>query len=196
MKSWRVGVAVIGTVFMAFLLTSLPVLAADASEPDPADSPAGLIFRWLNFLIVFGGIGYLIAKHGGAFFSSNAKEISASIHEAAAEKAQADHELRDVESKVATLPQEISELHASARRDSTAEAQRLRASEQVEIEKIKQAARGELDASVRAAQQELRGMAASVAVERAGVIVKSRMNSEIRARLLHSFLKDLGRSKN
>ena len=75
-----------------FSLTTLPVLAAEAGEQDPADSTTGLIFRWLNFLIVFGGIGYLIAKHGGAFFRENAKAIAASITEAQAAKAEAERE--------------------------------------------------------------------------------------------------------
>ena len=65
-----------------------------------------------------------------------------------------------------------------------------------EIEKIKLAARAELAASERAAQQQLREAAASMAVERAGALVNSRMNGEVRAKLFHSFLGELGRSAN
>ena len=146
--------------------------------------PRDLVFRWLNFVLVFGGIGYLIAKHGGAFFRANAKAIAASIDEATAAKAQADRELSEVEAKIARLDQEVAELREAARRDSAAEAERLRASGRAEIEKINQAARGELASSERAAQQELRALAASMAVERAGALVSSRMNAEVRARII------------
>jgi F-type H+-transporting ATPase subunit b len=196
MKSWRRAVPFFASGLLVFFLTALPALAAEAAEEDPAASTAGLIFRWLNFILVFGGIGYLIAKHGGAFFRANAKAIAASITEAQAAKAEADRELREVETKIARLDQKIAELREAARRDSVAEAERLRASGRAEIEKISQAARGELSASERAAQQELRVIAASMAVERAGALVSSRMNREIRARIFHLFLGELGRTAN
>jgi F0F1-type ATP synthase membrane subunit b/b' len=196
MKSWRLGLLFLQCGLFTVFLSTLPALAAEGANQDPADSPTGLIFRWLNFLIVFGGLAYLIAKHGGAFFRGNAKAIAASIHEATAAKAEAERELSEVERKIAHLDQEIAELRVSARSDSAAEAERLRTSGRAEIEKINQAARGELDASGRAAQQELRAIAAALAVDLAGVIIKSRINTEFRARMFHSFLGELGRSRN
>jgi F0F1-type ATP synthase membrane subunit b/b' len=196
MKSWRRATPLVASGLLLFFLAALPALAAEAAGEDPAASTTGLIFRWLNFVLVFGGIGYLIAKHGGAFFRANAKAIAASITEASAAKAEAGRELREVEAKIARLDQEVTELREAARRDSTTEAERLRVSGRAEIEKITQAARGELHAAERAAQQELRALAASMAVERAGTLVSSRMNGEIRARIFRSFLGELGRSAN
>jgi len=196
MKSWRRAMRVFASGLLIFFLTAIPALAAEASAEDPAASTAGLIFRWLNFILVFCGIGYLIAKRGGAFFRANAKAIAASITEAQAAKAEADRELREVETKIARLDQEVAELREAARRDSAAEAERLRASGRAEIAKISQAARGELAASERAAHQELRALAASMAVERAGTLLSSRMNGEIRARIFRAFLGELGRRAN
>ena len=101
------------SLLILFVL-AIPVLAAEGADPDPADSPTGLVFRWLNFIIVFGGIGYLIAKHGGAFFRGNAKEIAANIVEATAAKAEADRELQQVEVKIAHLDQDVAEMRAEA----------------------------------------------------------------------------------
>jgi F0F1-type ATP synthase membrane subunit b/b' len=196
MKStWR-AMPVFAGGFLIFFLMALPAVAAEAGAEDSGASTGGLIFRWLNFVLVFGGIGYLIAKHGGAFFRANAKAIAASINEASAAKAEADRELREVETKIARLDQEVGELREAARRDTAAETERLRVSGLVEMEKISQAARGELAAAERAAQQELREIAASMAVERAGALVNSRLNTEIRARIFHAFLGELGRSAN
>jgi len=194
MKSFRRFLQLAARLFLAFFLMALPVLAAEGAEPDPADSTAGLIFRWLNFLIVFGGIGWLIAKYGGAFFRGNAKEIAASIVEATAAKTEADRELRQVEAKVARLDQDVAEMRGEARRNWAAESERLRASGLAEIEKINVAARGELAASERAAQQQVREIAASMAVERAAAVVSARMNAETRARMFQAFLSELGRS--
>jgi len=182
--------------FLIFFFAALPVLAEEGAKPDPAESLTGLIFRWLNFLIVFGGIAYLIAKHGGAFFRGNAKEIAASIHEAQAAKAEAERELRAVETKIARLDPDVAEMRQEARQNWAAEAERLHASGLAEIEKISQAARGELAASERAAQQQLREIAATMAVQDAAALVGSRMSAEIRARMFQSFLGEIGRSKN
>jgi len=192
---WRFGSFVVSVFVMIFFLT-LPALAAEGAEPDPVESTTGLIFRWLNFLIVFGGAGYLIAKHGGAFFRANARAIAAAILEATAAKAEAERELGEVEAKIAHLDHEIAELRETARRSWAAESERLRTTGLAEIEKIKQAAAAELAASARAAQQQLRAIAASMAVKRAAALVSARMNPEVRSRMFRSFLGELGRSTN
>ena len=181
---------------LVVLLLALPVLASETAEEDPAASATGTVFRWLNFLLVFGGAGYLLKKYGAPFFRANAKAIAASITEASAAKADASRELREAETRVAHLDQELAGVREAARRESAAEAERLRASGHAEIEKINQAARAELAAAERAARQDLRALAASMAVERAGALISSRMTPETRARMFHAFLGVLGRNIN
>jgi F-type H+-transporting ATPase subunit b len=182
--------------FLTVGLLAAPVFAAEGAEPDPLDSPAALIFRWVNFALVFGGIGYLLAKHGGAFFSASAKAIAASIHEATAAKAEADRVLSEVDAKITRLDQEIADMRGAARRNWEIESERLRVSGLAEIEKINQAARAERLASERVAQQQLRELAASMAVERAAALIIARMNDDVRGRIFHSFLGGLGRGAN
>jgi F-type H+-transporting ATPase subunit b len=196
MKVFRRFLVFASGPLLIFFFTALPALAEEGAQPDPADSPTGLIFRWLNFLIVFGGIAYLIAKNGGSFFRENAKAIAASIVEATAAKAEADRELREVETKIERLDRDVAEMREEARRNWAAESERLRASGEAEIEKISHAAQEELAATERAAQQQVREMAASMAVERAATLVNSRMNAEVRSRMFQSFLGELGRGAN
>jgi F-type H+-transporting ATPase subunit b len=196
MKTFRRFLVFASSALLVFFFMALPAFAEEGAKLDPAESPTGLIFRWLNFLIVFGAIAYLIAKHGGAFFRANAKEIAASIVEATATKAEADRELHEVETKIARIDQDVTQMREEARRNWAAESERLRASGVAEIEKINQAARAELTASERAAQQQVREIAASMAVDRAAALVSSMMNAEVRARMFQSFLSELGRGAN
>ena len=184
------------TALLISFFAALPALAQEGAKADPAESTVGSIFKWINFLIVFGAIAFLIGKHGGAFFRANAKEISASIVEATAVKAEADRELRETEAKVGRLDQDLTTMREEAQRNWAAESERLRASSVVEIEKINQAARGELAASERAAQQQLRQVAAALSVERAAALVSARMNPEIRSKMFQSFLDKLGKGAN
>ena len=116
--------------------------------------------------------------------------------EATAAKTEAERELHEVEVKVEHLNQDVAEMRAEAQRNWAAESERLYASGQAEIEKISHAAREELAASERAAQQQVREIAASLAVERAAAFVSSKMNAEIRARMFQSFITELGRGAN
>src|ERR1019366_6572205 len=186
MKFYQRWVSPASSALLAIFLLTLPARAAEGAAPNPADSPAGMIFRWLNFALVFGGIAFLIAKNGGAFFSANPRAISASIREGTAAKEEADRQLREVDAKIARLDQEIAELREAARRDSVAESDRLKASGLAEIEKINLAARAEVGATERAAKQELRVLAASLAVERAGGLISSRMDKNLRAELFNA----------
>jgi F-type H+-transporting ATPase subunit b len=193
MKSFRLLLAPVCGAFLTFFCLALPVFAEEGAKPDPAESPTGVLFKWINFAIVFGAIAYLVGKYGGTFFRGNAREISARIVEATAAKAEADRELSVVQARIAHLDQDVAEMRREAQRNWAAEAERLRASGAAEIEKIQQAARAELAASERAAQQQVREMAASLAVERAAAVVASKMNAEIRAKMFHSFLGELGK---
>src|SRR5271155_3187811 len=58
------------------LVVVLPVLAEEREKPPPTESGMGLVFRWLNFAIVFGLIAYVAMKWGGPYFRAEAEETA------------------------------------------------------------------------------------------------------------------------
>jgi F0F1-type ATP synthase membrane subunit b/b' len=196
MKRLRRATSIAFRSLLILIFVSAPVLAAESTESDPLAASMGTFFKWLNFVIVFGGIIFLIRKYGESAFRANAQAIAAKITEAAEVKAQADRELSEVTAKIANFDREVAAMRETSAREAAAEAARLREAARVEIEKIKQAAHVELIAAERAAHQEVRALAASMAVERAGVVVTARMNPEIRARLFRNFLGEVERTRN
>jgi F-type H+-transporting ATPase subunit b len=182
-----------GTLVAVMLLVAGPLLAAEEAAPDPADTATGTIFRWLNFLLVMGGIAYLIGKFGAPYFRSHAAGIAKSIRDAAEMRAASERELREVDERVASLNLEIQELRRVAVRESAAEAERLRELARVEAERIHNAARAEIVASERVARQELRAIAARLATERAAEITRGRMDPATDAALFRAFVGELER---
>ena len=174
------------------LVVAGPLLAQETA-PDPADTATGTIFRWLNFLLVMGGIAYLIGKFGAPYFRSHAAGIAKSIRDAAEMRAASERELREVDERVASLNLEIQELRRVAVRESAAEAERLRELARVEAERIHNAARAEIAASERAGRQELRAIAARLATERAAEIMRARMDPATDAALFRAFVGELER---
>jgi F-type H+-transporting ATPase subunit b len=166
-------------------------------QPGPEDSAVGIVFRWLNFAIVFGGLGYLIAKNAPAFFGARARKIGADIAAAAAAKAEADAQLRAAETRLARLDQDTAAMRGEARREFAGETERLRAASHQELERIQQAADAEIQAARRAARLELRELAARLAAESAAELVPQRITAAQRAALLRNFVEGLpARSAN
>ncbi len=198
-KAGPIGGKTVGTIastlasVAVMLLVAGPLLAAEEAAPDPADTAMGTIFRWLNFLLVMGGIAYLIGKFGAPYFRSHAAGIAKSIRDAAEMRAASERELREVDERVASLNLEIQELRRVAVRESAAEAERLRELARVEAERIHKAARAEIVASERVARQELRAIAARLATERAAEIMRGRMDPPTDAALFRAFVGELER---
>lgn len=181
---------------LALSACGTPTRAAEGAESNPAEETIGTVFRWLNFAVVFGGLGYLIAKKGPAFFRNRAELISSTMTQAAAAKAEADRQLREAEENLSRLGQEIAGLRAAAQHEAAAEAERLRAATRNDIEKIQRAARAEIEAAERAARTELKVLAARAAVGRADALLRQQITPATQARLFRSFLEQLAGGVN
>ena len=84
---------------VVFLLIAVPPLLAQEGENSPADTPTGWAFRWLNFAIVFGAIGYCAVKFGGPVFRATAEETAKKIEEGARAREEAEKQKKEIEAK-------------------------------------------------------------------------------------------------
>lgn len=193
---WRRHHLPITAIFLlnAFLVAS-PALAQEG-EASPTDSPTGWIFRWLNFAIVFGAIGYAIVKYAAPAFRRRAEEISQQIAEGARAREAAERQRKEIEAKLAGLEAEVAEMRAQAKRDAEAEAQRLRALAREEAQKIEAAAHAEIAAAERASRFQLKALAARQAVERAEVLLRRELTPKAEAAIFAAFIQELAGSVN
>ncbi|MGA2482173.1 MAG: hypothetical protein ABSF92_03530 [Candidatus Acidiferrales bacterium] len=183
-------------VFCAAMLLLLAAFAgaawaAEGKEENPAEQPAGEVFKWLNFALVAGAVGYLIAKKGPAYFRARADAISSAIAQAAAAKADADRRLAEAEAKLKRLEEEVAALRDTAHRDAADDAERIRKMARGETERIALAARAEIEAAERAARMELKARAAKLAVERAEALLAGQLTPKTQEGLFRSFVAEL-----
>jgi F0F1-type ATP synthase membrane subunit b/b' len=190
--SWR-RAAFFGVGLARFGTLSLPVLAQESS-PDPASTPIGTVFRWLNFLLVLGALAYLIGKFGAPYFRERAQGIARAIEDANQVHAAAERELQEATNKLAAIQNAIEQERRTAERESLADRERIRVLAQGEVEKISQAARAEIAAAERAGNQELRAIGAKLATERASALIREQMSSAAEAALFDSFVLELQRA--
>lgn len=173
------------------LLTAAQACAAEESGGKGAENAAE-IFRWINFAILAGVLVWVFAKVLPPVFHRNAERISSAITKATAEKNDADRRVREAQSKLAHLEQEVAALRAAAERESAAEGDRIRALAQTEARKVAVAAQAEIAATERAARMELKALAARLAVDGAeSLLAKQLTSAAAQDSLMDAFVKNL-----
>jgi len=182
------------------LIICLPLWLAFAGAVSAAEEhgqPGGshvTLWKVANFVLLAGGLGYLIHKKGGAFFAGRSRQIQEAIQEAARMKADAEARAAEIERRLAGLAGEVEALRASARQETASEAERARVRLGQEVEKIQAQAQREIAAAAQAARQELRGYAADLAVGLAEQQLRARMTPELDERLAAAAIQELGRA--
>jgi F-type H+-transporting ATPase subunit b len=186
----RIQRVLLGTCVLAVFLCG--VLNAHAAEEGAATADrASEIFKWINFAIVALLILWVFGKKLPPIFRKNAEKISSAITSATSAKAAADAQVREAESKLARLQQEIAELRAVAEREGAGEADRIRALAKSDAQKISAAANAEIEAAERAARLELKAIAAKFAVDGAESLLAKQLTPETQESLVSAFVKSL-----
>lgn len=152
---------------------------------------ANEIFKWINFAIVAGLLAWVFLKLTPSFFRKNAETISSAISKATAAKAEADRRLREAEEKLAKLDQEVAQLRATAQRETAAEAERLRAATENDIQRVGLAEKAEIEAAERAARLELKVIAANLAVDEAETLLTKELTPKVQESLVAAFVNSL-----
>jgi F-type H+-transporting ATPase subunit b len=192
---FRGKAGVFGLSVLLFLVLVVPAIAQE-SEPSPADSSVGWVFRWLNFAIVFIAIVYAAVKGGGPYFRARTEEIAAKVAEGKLAREKAERQRQEVQAKMAEIAQEVAQIREEAKRSEEAETVRLRALAKRDAETIERAAQAEIVAAQRSAFLELKALAARRAVEGAEVLLQKDLTPQTESALLHRFVAELAGNAN
>jgi F0F1-type ATP synthase membrane subunit b/b' len=166
--------------------------AAPTGSRAAQEEEARLIrWKWANFLVLAGAIGYLAAKNGGPFFAARSKQIRKEMLEAGDVRKEADERAAAVDRKLANQAADIARLRAESVEESQSETERLRRHREAERAKIQAHAQREIESAGKAGRLELKRYAAGLAVELAEQKIRVRMTAEIQDRLVGGFVRDL-----
>jgi F0F1-type ATP synthase membrane subunit b/b' len=185
MQGWSVGKA--GWAMLICILTPLAVSAQTAEAPSTTE----WVFRWLNFVLVFGVGGFYAGRWMLRAFRRKRDQIAASIALAETEQREAQERLLEAELKLSHVAGEAAEMRERGQRDSAAEVERLRAMAREEAARIERVADAEIAAAERAAVNRLREMAIELTLERARAAVADRLTPAAEASLFRRFVEAL-----
>src|SRR5579864_1229816 len=112
-----------GLVFASCVLAQEARQTPETKEGDQRDP--WIAWKWANFLILAGGLGYLISKHAPPFFAQRSREIEESLLDAAKAKQDAEARAASIERRLAGLEREIESLQQAARAETAAEGEQI-----------------------------------------------------------------------
>jgi F-type H+-transporting ATPase subunit b len=194
MKRFRCGF-LFGISLLTVLFLAVGAQAAEETA-NAAHEHSVEIFKWINFAIVAALLGWIFLKLTPPIFRKRAETISSAITKATAAKTEADRRLKDAESRLARLQQEVAELRASAKREDVGEAERIRSATQNDVQKIGLAAKAEIEAAERAARMELKALAANLAVDQAESLLAKQLTPQTQEMLVANFMQTLEERPN
>ena len=149
------------------------------------------LWKWPNFFILAGLLGYLIKKHGAPLLVSRSNEIRESLEAGKKAKAEAEVRAAAVQAKIANLNSEIAELRASCHADLEREAQRIRRDTETEMSRIEHHTESEIVSLGKQAKLELRHYTAELAMNLAEQKIRARMAPSVQGALLNNFAGDM-----
>ena len=182
----------LGLAFASYVLPQDPseVPVPQAQHETETGDP-WLLWKWVNFLILMGGLGYMAAKQVPPLFRARSEEIQQALADAAKVKKDAEAQAASIEQRLKNLDMEIENLRQNARAEAAAEGERVRQETERHLARIQEQSVQEIVLMTRAARHELRKYSADLAVGLAAQRIHARLTPEIKQNLVEGFLEDL-----
>lgn len=164
--------------------------AAGAAEDD-ASGWKETLFKWMNFVLLFGALGYFLRKPFKQFLATRSEEIRKSLAEAKAAKENAERELATVMSRLEQIEKELAAMKNEAAAQTEADRQQILEVARQEAKQIVSSAHEEVALLVKNARQELRRHSAAFVVQMAEQKIKSAIRPEHQKPLFEKFVGSL-----
>lgn len=152
------------------------------------ESVWSFLSRIANFLILAGGLWYLLRSPFGRYLEARAQQIRSGLTTAAALRSEASMRLADIEARVKTLPGEIEALKKRGADEIAAEEVRIRQAAEAERVRLVENARREIDLQLQAARRDLTQYAGDLAVDLAEQRIKAQITGADQQRLINRYV--------
>ncbi len=163
------------------------------ASADKERSSAALEFfgKSINFIILFGGLAYLLSKPIRNFLEKRSQDIERSIKEAGASRLEAEMRFQETESRLTGLGEEIARLKDDAELEGRRIEARIAQLAEQEGERIRYFAQQEIEMLFKAELRELRAYAAELAIKMAEERIRKKMTPRSQSFLINESIERL-----
>jgi F-type H+-transporting ATPase subunit b len=155
------------------------------------EGPLQTVFRWTNFLVLFGGLAFLLRKPMSEFFTQRSRDITEGLQRAQDAQATAHARMNEIEQRLASLSAEVSSLRSEAEREALTERERILTEAKREVERVIERSRQEIDRVARGVEREIKEKVADLVIDRAGDRLRTEMTPDDQKRVVVRFIKKL-----
>ena len=176
----------------ALLLGLLPFLLGFSSAQESHVSPlVDILGKTVNFIILFGGLGFLLAKPLRKFLAEIGLSVEKTIQETKKAKTDAEERLESLKERMQGLEQEARKIKGEGEEAGAREKERILALARRESEKIRSFAVQEIETLAQSARAELKEHAAEMAVSLARENIERRLTPELHSRFIDESIRRL-----
>ncbi|MBL8213425.1 MAG: ATP synthase F0 subunit B [Bryobacterales bacterium] len=162
-----------------------------AEHKEGGHEEPSILWKWANFALLAGILGWLVSKNAGPYFAQRNKDITGGLEEARKLRADSEARVADIERRVANLESEMAGLRSTSKAEMAAEGERMRQETARMIEKMQAHATGEIESASKQARMELKTYSAELALDLAQQQVRQRLTPETQEALAVDFVKQL-----
>lgn len=175
-------------------LASFSLIFASETEAGHGSS-AWLDFagKTVNFLILFGGLGYFLYRPIKRWLSNKTQNIARLIEETGRARKEAEKQLASVKERLSRIEQEMDDLKRKAEAEGIREKERILFLAKEEATRIEKLTALELEALRQGAVRELKAYAASLATALAETKIKQKLTPDLHRRLIRRSIERLAK---
>ncbi len=195
----------LGSFFLAVCLVVVPAVAQEKGHEAASHEKSGEgehksgegehkdleVWKWANFFILAGILGYLISKNVAPMLVARSAEIREGLAAGERAKAEADAKAAAVDARLAGLEKTLAGMQAEARDEREREAGRIRQETKNELARLQRHAEMEIESAGKLARLDVQRQAARLAIDLAEQKLRARMSPETEKTLLDRFVKDI-----
>ncbi len=154
------------------------------------------ILKFINMVLFFGLLSYLIAGPAKRAFNERREGIRTRLAEAKTRREKAGNFAADMEKRLEQLEREVAAILERAQEEGDRQKRELIAAGEAEAAKILVTARNEVDARLKVARKELTDYAGELAADRARSILEQSLTDSDRRRLFAESVEQIGQVRS
>jgi len=166
-------------------------LAMTTDEVEHSSHSSDFIGKVINFIVLFGGLTFVLYKPLRKYLGERGEEIEESIHKAEDMKKEAEAELAKVSKRLETLQDEVVKIASEAEKEGLQEKERIISAARQEVERLKNLTSEEISFLTDTAIHELKEYTARLAISEAAERIKKKLTPKIHAGLIDKSIERL-----
>jgi F-type H+-transporting ATPase subunit b len=177
-------------ILVVLLIVPLMLFMSNAEEPHESQT-RDFLGKIINFLVLFGGLTYLLRKPLGNFLQRRADSLKKMLRGAKESREEAMEKLAGVESRLGNIDKEIEQLRREAETEGQTLYQGIIEEAKQDTERLKHFARREIEMLTQVAIRDIRKHTADLATKLAQQSIQDRITEEYQSTLIDKSIERL-----